>query len=435
MLYNFKPWKKIDLHSAGGDVFIFADIDGDGNNEIITRQSGGMFDAYRYEGKLGEGTTGEDNWNLNCTTCLDFDGDVRWQSGRPWQHAEGYRSHASANTIKVRDIDGDGKPEYIFLFRETLSIGDALTGEIKKSVIVEQDSLNMIFFQELKGEDFNIIVKCDGQSPYGYCRPFICYDRDLKIKWQHNYLNGAGHNVVFADVDNDGNEEILEGYNVIDHDGRIIRYFSFPSHADQISIADINDDGIAEIVYCNDREDFIVCTLKGAHLYTISDFAHPQRVDIGNFMPNVGGLQMFLNNRTSHGGSYMLDHTGKILFEFPCPAYTFISPKKMADGTDALIAAPTPGRGAPDLLDSLEERAKEQGYEDLPIKSDGSIAPFVLDGQGRVIQTLPFERIGEQITDWYKTNNSWMLRDVDGDGKAEYVLYNKDSMTIFKDEA
>ena len=130
----------------------------------------------------------------------------------------------------------------------------------------------------------------------------------------------------------------------------------------------------------------------------------------------------------------MLHHSGKILFEFPCPAYTFISPKKMADGADALIAAPTPGRGAPELLDSLEERAKELGYKDLPIRADGSMAPFVLDGHGRVIQYLPFEGIGEQITDWYKTNNSWMLRDVDGDGKAEYVLYNKDTMTILKDE-
>lgn len=56
----------------------------------------------------------------------------------------------------------------------------------------------------------------------------------------------GNHNLVVADCDNDGKDEIVVGSAVIDHDGSVL-YSTERGHGDAMHVSDYNNDGITEV--------------------------------------------------------------------------------------------------------------------------------------------------------------------------------------------
>jgi len=206
-------------------------------------------------------------------------------------------------------------------------------------------------------------------------------------------------------------------------------------------VCDINGDGVEEVIYCTDNEDFIIANVKGEHILTVEDFPHPQKVSIGKFMRDVPGKQLFMNNRATHGGAVMLDANGKILWDLPLNGYAQTLSGAGEDGLDLILFSPAPGRCPEALQEKLKVRAAELGYENLPISGNAGFEKLVIDGYGRILAKLPKVCDSIDVTKWgipqhlkvdYGAGNELNILDLDGDGKLEYVFSDRWNLYIVK---
>lgn len=440
----FKLKSHIKTGRNGGETLFFADVNQDGKKEIIIRQSGGFYDSKFYRDDLVKFTKyyeseqlTEENSMLLQLTCMTQEGEILWQRGKPWTDERPYISHASKNMTAAADLYKDGKMKVLYVLKDVLYMLDGATGELLRQVTLPTETISSILCQDL-GNCYNILLKCDGESDYGYGKPLLAYDNMLNPLWQQTDLIGAGHNMIVSDVNGDGKEEILEGYNLLDHNGNILWSYEATSHADQIVADDINQDNRMEIIYCTDGLDFIVLDPEGNLIYKREDFEHPQQVSTGNFLPNGKGKQLFLNNKACDGGSFMLDASGNELWELPCNGYARTIRRK--DG-DLILFCPQPGRLPQEMQDDFAARAKNLGYDFLPITKEFGAEPFVLDGEGKIKYRFP-KLDGEPdlekwdlprfIQNYFGAGFESLVNDVDQDGEDEIVIYNRENIWIYK---
>ncbi|NLS79524.1 MAG: hypothetical protein GXY76_19925 [Chloroflexi bacterium] len=431
-MFDYRIVKVLEVGQNGGEWLKFADVDGDGQKEIVWRQSGGMFDSDAYK-TSGHGYITDENQYLLQLTCMKQDGRILWQRGKPWTQERPYNTHGGNQMTAIRDINGDGRLELVYIFRGELHMLDAATGAHLRSIPLITDAISIIGFQGLGAAGCNIILKSIGTSPYGYGRPLLAYDADLNLLWQDT-TGGNGHALVFRDVDGDGKDEILEGYRLIDDDGRVLWSHEWPSHADHIAVQDLDGDGVEEVVYCTDNEDFIIVNGRGEMLLHRTDFPHPQTTSIGRFVAGEPGYQIFMNNRATHGGAVMMDCHGRTLWDFPCNGYSETLPNPEPGGLDLILHKPGPGRLPAAIETALVQRAAELGYEGLPIQGNAGFEPFILDGEGRVLYTFPFLEASLDVTRWgidprlkmdHGAGFGLTIDDVDGDGVDEFVFANR----------
>lgn len=428
----------------GGETLFFSDANNDGIKEIIIRQSGGFYDSKFYKDDLIKFTKyyhseqlTEENSLLLQLTCMTQQGQVLWQIGKPWLDERPYISHASKNMTAAADINNDGKSEVLYVLKDDLYLLDGETGKLISKAKLPTKSINSIKVQNMGG-CCNILLKCDGESDYGYGKPLLAYDNNLKFLWQRTDLIGSGHNMIVQDIDEDGRDEIFEGYNLLDHDGSTIWSYEATSHADQILVKDINNDKIAEVIYCTDGLDFLILDDKGSLLCKRDDFIHPQQVSLGNFIPDSDGMQLFLNNKASDGNSVMLDHRGRELWSFPCNGYAETIKSKEGD---LILFCPQPGRLPKEVQDAFIIRAKVLGYDSLPITKDCDAEPFILDGLGKI--KYKFEQLNcnldldkwdlpRFIQNYFGAGFETLVNDIDNDGEDEIVIYNRQNIWIYK---
>jgi hypothetical protein len=430
-MFNIEIERELEVGAKGGEWLAFADVDGDGEKEMVFRQSGGMFHSDVYK-QSGHGYITDANQDLLQLTCMRQDGELLWRRGEPWRQEKPYNSHGGKEMTALADVDGDGKLELFYLYKDKLYVLDAKTGERLRDLPVPTDALNIIVFQRLGQGQMNLLLKADGRSPYGYGSPLLAYDADLNRLWMDE--GGNGHAICCRDVDGDGADEILEGYRVIDDDGAICWSHDWPSHADDITVEDINEDGIEEVIYCTDNEDFIITDVDGQILLHRTDFPHPQKTSVGHFVAEQPGYQLFMNNRATHGGSVMMDCEGNVLWRFPCNGYSSTLPNPTGQGLDLILFRPGPGRCPLELQEALMAEAVEHGYDDLPIAGNAGFEPLILDGQGQILTRFPFLEASIDVTQWdipprLKSDHGAgfriLIEDVDGDGQDEFVFHNR----------
>ena len=429
--------KELETCLNGGESLYIVDINGDGKEEFIFRQSPGMLDSKFYKNGW-HGYITDENANLFQLTCMTQDGETVWKIGSPWMQETPYNSHSGMNMTLFCDLWNDGRMIGICIRKDQLSLIDAKSGSIIKTVKLKTEAYNYIGIQKIKEEGYHIIIKCDGESEYGYGKPIAAYNANLELLWEQTNLTGGGHNIVFKDIDNDGCDEIFEGYNLLDHDGRILWSFDFPSHSDQTVVDDINADGIDEVIYCTDSEDFIIVNTKGEHLVTRSDFPHPQKVVVGHFIKGLVEKQIFMCNRATHGGAVLLNSNAENIWEFPCNGYGSLLQE---NGEDLILFEPGPGRMSPELQNEYIKKAKEMGYDNLPISGNAGFEALVINGEGKVIYRFPHLADSIDVTKWglparqkgdFGAGFSIKQYDIDHDGEIEFVIYNRNHVWILK---
>lgn len=429
----------------GGETLFLADVNGDGKKEFIIRQSGGFYDSKFYRDDLLRFTEyyhsaelTEDNAQLLQLTCMSQEGDVLWQYGKPWTDERPYISHASKDMTTAADINNDGITEILYIRKDKLFVINGETGKYINSIQLPTEAFNLVTCQKM-GDHYHIIVKCNGESEYGYGKPLLAYDHNLDLLWQQEDMKGAGHNIVCMDVDGDGFDEIFEGYSLIDHDGTILWSHDFPSHADQIVVCDINGDGVVEVIYCTDFMDFFILDVHGKILFSSKEFIHPQQVSIGKFEES-DTYHIFLNNKACDGGSFMLDCNGKVVWDFPCNGYSYTIKSQIKD---YLLFCPQPGRLEEKDRTALIDRSRQLGYTHMPLSKGDNDQPFVIDGSGKICYQFDCLESCVDIDKWnlprfiqnyYGAGFDAFIEDIDHDGEDEIILYNRKNIWIYHKE-
>ena len=318
-----RPYLSIALQTPEGykpnDASV-ADLDGDGEYEIVLHQIGRSHDnsqkgptdppilqAYKLDGTLmwtiNLGPNIREGAHYTQFLVYDFDGDGRAEL--VCKTADG-TTDAKGKVIGDANARWENDAGYILKGPEFLTVFDGLTGAALATTDyvpirgIDKSDPTPDEMKDLWGDGYGnrldrflaCVAYLDGVHPsIVMCRGY--YTRTFLVAWDWK-------------------------------DGRLTRRWTFDSGPDrrnpyagqgnhQISVADVDDDGKDEIVYggmCVDDD--------GKGLWT-TGLGHGDAMHVGDLDPNHPGLEMFrIQERFDDAGAHMVDlKTGEVLWRKP----------------------------------------------------------------------------------------------------------------------
>ena len=313
---NPKPvvWKKIATEGFGaGRNLRFGDLDGDGQMDILIGQ-------VVHHGPKDAGS------ELSCLTALTFDGEKLWQIGRP----DPWKAHLTNDVaFQIHDLDGDGQNEVIYCMGAELVVADGRTGKTKQVVptpLTPKGTRSPYDrFPRILGD---ALFCCDLR---GIGRPS---DLILKDRYQHVWaLNSrlevmweaacnTGHYPCAYDVDGDGRDEVVVGYTLFDHDGKVLWSLDeqLQDHADGLAIVRLHPEHPEPRLVCAAGDQGFFIADLGGKLLVQHHVGHVQNPVIADFRPDLPGLEtMTVNFWGSQGIFHFFDAQGRLYHDFePC---------------------------------------------------------------------------------------------------------------------
>ncbi len=424
--------KQFSIEPFGGSIMKIADINDDGRQELLLLQSAGQFCS---EIENPEGVSIESlDPSLYCLTAVSLEGEVLWQVGEPYENpGVPFISHGGSSII-VRDVDGDGHCEVLSVQAGRLSILDGHTGVEKASTNLPTDNYIMLetadFDPAEKG--LQIICKVNNRSypPWPYANPLIVLNCDLSIYQEPLAIPGAGHNMISMDLNNDGRDELLVGYSLLDHDLEEMWRVDFgegfdyiQNHADHIAVSDIDGDGDLEIMYSG-SQDFFVADLEGNVIWK-TNAGHSQISVPGPFGP--GGETRIIMSEKNRGG-WGLSSTGDVLWN-------------RADINGYVLSQINWHQEVPRTWAVFQPQLKP--FDSPPIHSKPAwsrqLWPCLMDGNGQMHDIIPWkdDYSHPPYEIWSHRSYDCGLRyetlsaDIDGDGLDEMLVFNRHRVWIF----
>lgn len=391
-----KLWKVLDLKDFGaGRSIRFGDLTGDGRYDIVIAQCQKRVFKDRYA-------------NISCLTAIDLDGNILWQIGEP----NSENAFITADLpFQIADVDMDGKNEVIVAKDFKLMILEGSTGKIKKCIDtpISDDPIETLYsgvpfgryaFDRVNIDCIRICNFSGKEKPTDilikdrYSRVWV-YDNELNFMWK--YHDGiTGHFPYTKDINNDGREEMVVGYNLVDADGR--KLWTLPiytDHTDEIIIGKLNPKDEEEIIamVCGD-EGLVLCDLKGNIIKKML-IGHAQRISIGKYRPDLEGFQIAVTTYWGHQGIiYLFDDKGNMLWSWE-------------PGTNGNIIAPVNWTGDGQDLILLNGNVEKGG---------------MIDGFGRRVVVFPDDGHPDLCAE---------VIDLTGDCRDEIVLWDNSKMFIY----
>lgn len=393
-------WKTIDLKDFGtGRQIRFGHLTGTKDVHIVLAQHQKRVarDSYAH---------------ISCLTAIDLDGNILWQLGRPGKKIENTRISADL-PFQVYDIDGDGFDEVIAAINFELCILDGRTGKKKKSVPTPHlrvrerasekvynpghafDRLNVdsICIANFSGKErpSDIVIKDRYSTVWAY-------DSELNLLWEHKHGN-TGHYPFVYDINGDGKDEMIIGYDLVDSKGNIIWSLPVPSdHTDEIIVAKLDPRKKEEVILmASGFEGFIMADAKG-NIIKKQMLGHAQRISVGNYRDDIRGLEICVSTFWgSQGIIYIFDCDGNLLHQFePGTNGNIIAPVNWTDNGTELI---------------LLNGSREYGG--------------MIDGYGQRVVEFPDDGHPELCAD---------VIDLVGDDRDEIILWDEEKMYIYTQE-
>ena len=383
--------RKLELGNYGSKYARIGDLDGDGILDILFAQT----------------TTLQE---ITCLTAIDRNGKVLWQRGKPDIKNIFFTCDFP---LQIHDWDRDGKNEVIYMPDQNnlLTILDGKTGKLIKQKKLEggHDSL---LFADFSGNGYaqDILIK----DRYAN---FWVYDKSLNLLWSKQNCN-TGHYPMEYDFDGDGKDELLCGYSLYGHDGRIGWSKKLPAHNDAVYIDDMDADGRAEIAIAT-SVDAVLLDASGKILFR-QPMNHCQHTLIGRFRPELPGKQV-----------WFIDRLGNSKSPSEISLYTKDGRKLASDKTTNIWV--TGGV----VIDNWVGDPNENF---LGLYSRGFEPPGIWDGKGREIATFPLPEailekgIAPGGRDFY---DDYYMQHVDcyGDEREEIICYNHKAVYIWTNSA
>jgi len=411
---------EIPLSGFGGQWLFVADVTGDGRCGLILHEHAAMLAGRTFAAdspKYMNWTTSEDQAQF-CVTACALDGRKLWQIGRPWPHTRPYRSHGGAVFGLTHDVDGDGRQEHLFLFRDDIWVVDGASGRVKRKQNLGWDGFTTMGLAYLEGRQRppQIWIKCDDASPPGssYCNPLRVLAADLTPYWPDIEVPRPAHVPVARDIDGDGCDEIVHGACAHDHDGRLLWQADIPStHVDQVILADINQDGRLEAVValCGGGGGMVLDALTGRALWTVPR-KHCGFACVGKFRDDLPGLQVCFGEdaraRDSEERTSLYDAAGRRLWAAADPRAIPSALAWPSDcGPECLVFDTT-------LVDGLGQEILR-----FPVSVDVDAIARRLDRPS-----------ASGLYDW-GAHVDFTACDVDGDGVEEAVFNTREGVWVF----
>ena len=352
-----KLWKAIDFKNYGcGRSLRFGHLLGDDTLQIVLVQNQQriMKDAFAH---------------ISCITAIDLDGNVIWQKGEPsTEHC-----HLTADVpIQVYDIDDDGYDEIICAHDFKICVLDGRTGELKYSAPtpeVHEDPkfLNISGIDKYPYDRLNVdAIRVCNLSGNKHASDLLIKDRykriwalnkNLEVLWTYAAPVNPGHFPFTQDVNGDGRDEVIVGYDMLSADGKLM--WSLPihtDHTDEIVIAKVDPEGDTIIGMASGFEGFNLCDLNG-NLLLRNQTGHAQRISVGNYRPDLPGLEIAMVTYWGNQGIlYMYDCKGRLLWTAePSTNGNIITPVNWTgDGQDLLLLNGNVARGG--MVDGFNDQ-------------------------------------------------------------------------------
>ncbi|MBR4720522.1 MAG: S-layer homology domain-containing protein [Clostridia bacterium] len=312
---SMSPIKSIDIHDAGNGCQIrFGDLSGDGRMDYLLVKPSRVSDE-RYFAH-----------SIVCATAYSVDGGLLWQKGDPCYDSPVGRFDVPA---QIYDIDRDGKNEVILIMNEEILILDGKTGETKKSVpLPDQFACDSITIADLEGTGYpqNILIK----NKYS---KLWALDSNLNILW--SFEGNIGHTPAVFDINGDGKDEIIAGYNVLTSSGELLWKADMPKHANSISVCNFGVENNPTIIFCGPY--VAAYSVSGELLWTIDEESNS--VCIAKFRENAVKEEILLMDSLSLfscDGEFLLQKNEKVylpavLYDFDKSGKTYIVGHKKED--------------------------------------------------------------------------------------------------------
>jgi len=338
------------------------DIDGDGRLELVFAKPASVSDT-RYFASAVAGLT-----------AYSIEGELLWQVGDVTGDEKGSGDDLP---LQVYDIDKDGKNEVIAVMDGNLLILDGKTAEVKKQIPLPDPNIGgSIIIADLEGTGYaqNIIIK-------NKLSHLWALDVNLNILWDAE--GNIGLAPVAYDINGDGKDEIIAGYNVFSSTGELLWKAEGVSHAVSSAVACLhNSDEPVVIMY---GPSVWAYSKEGQLLWEIPEAA--ENIVLGSFRDHIESEEIFILDNMA-----LFDSNGHFLYQknenvyLPAPCYNF-------DGTGNIY-----------IVGHRQE----------------DIVTTVYDGYMRAVYTLP-------------TFGNIACFDILGDGKSQILIYNNDTLDIYSD--
>lgn len=359
---------KVDYSKAGKNCkLLLGDINGDGRMEMIFVQAKGGIDA-RYV-----------PYEISCITAFALTGEMLWQFGEPVEDCGGFGADFPA---QVCDIDADGKLEVLCVKEGRFKVLDGATGTVKREFeLPDEEAHDCILVCNLSGNRLpqDVILKDRYKRMWAM-------DKDFNLLWTHE--GNVGHFPWASDVNGDGYDEIMAGYDLLNHEGKLLwSCKNLDDHADCLWVGDVNGDGKPEIAVGGSST--CLYDADGNELWRYDDSIESQHIALGKFLPDEPGLQLAGLDRIQRGDGHNGQHLKKML----------------AEGKDVKLNS------------SKREEKPVEGKRPM-FGSEGKDGMFLLDNCGKEVW-----KEDRQTGGWLTIVNT--LRNWNGEGKDYILAYRR----------
>lgn len=373
----------IDITAAGGGKCLLGDLDGDGRMELVVVQADSDIDD-RYVPH-----------QITCVTAYRLTGEMLWQIGECHEKCGSFGSDFPA---QVYDIDADGKSEILCVMNQEFLILDGMTGSVKcRYPLPDEQAHDCIILADLtgKGRPTDIILK----DRY---RRMWALDSDWNLLWTHE--GNIGHFPWTADVNGDGYEEVMAGYDLLDHNGNLLwSCHDLEDHADCLWTGDVTGSGNVQIAVGGS----VTClySADGKEIWRYDGSIESQHIALGKFCPELPGLQVAGLDRIRRGDGYKGQWDGKDgMFLLDCNGHELWKEDRKTKGWLTIV-------------DALYGWNGENRDYILAYRRGGGELPALYDGHMQKVVTFP--------------HYGYVVHaDLFGRGKEDVIVYDKNTAWI-----